>query len=60
MTDFFYWLGDLFTAFFDLFENLGDIPNWIFIITGFVLLFWWLGLQKKYNAKAASDSKQLK
>ena len=60
MTEFFYWLGDLFTAFFNLFEKAGNVPNWIFIGTGFCLLFWWMGLQKKYNAKAASDPKQLK
>lgn len=60
MTDFFYWLGDLLTAFFDLFENAGNIPNYFFVTLGFVLLFWWLSLQKKYNAQADADSKQLK
>jgi len=60
MMKFFYWLGDTFTAFFDLFQNVGNLPNYIFIAVGFGLLFWWLGLQKKYNAKAAADPKQLK
>tara|TARA_B100000809_G_scaffold261449_1_gene310366 strand:- start:3867 stop:4049 length:183 start_codon:yes stop_codon:yes gene_type:complete len=60
MTEFFYWLGDTFTAFFDIFKNAGNLPNYIFIAVGFGLLFWWLGLQKKYNAKAAADPKQLK
>lgn len=60
MTEFFYQLGDLLTAFFDLFENAGNIPNYFFIAVGFGLLFWWLGLQKKYNAKAKAESGQLK
>jgi hypothetical protein len=60
MTEFFYWLGDILTAFFNLFEKAGNLPNYIFIAVGFGLLFWWLGLQKKYNAKAEADPKQLK
>ncbi|MDG1476481.1 MAG: hypothetical protein P8Q14_05000 [Vicingaceae bacterium] len=61
MTEFLYWLGHFLD---DVFANtlvrLGNIPNYFFIIIGFGLLFWWLGLQKKYNEKAESDSKQLK
>tara|TARA_B110000091_G_C13735493_1_gene440931 strand:- start:1018 stop:1200 length:183 start_codon:yes stop_codon:yes gene_type:complete len=60
MTEFFYWLGDTMTAFFGVFENAGNLPNYIFITVGFGLLLWWLGLQKKYNTKAAADPKQLK
>ena len=52
MTDFIYWLFDATYAFFDVFKNLGDIPNNIFIVLGFVGLFYWLVLQKKYNKKA--------
>lgn len=55
MTDFIYWLGDAFYSFFYQFEKLGDIPNWIFVALGFVMLFWWLGLQKKYNDKATQE-----
>jgi len=55
MTDFFYWLGDMFTAFFDVFEKAGNIPNYFIIATGALLLFWWLGLQKKYNEKAERE-----
>jgi hypothetical protein len=60
MTEFFYGLGNTFTAFFEIFQNAGNLPNYIFITVGFGLLVWWLGLQKKYNDKAAADPKQLK
>jgi len=60
MTEFFYWLGDTLTAFFEIFQNAGNLPNYIFIAVGFGLLVWWLGLQKKYNDKAKSDPNQLK
>ncbi len=52
MTDFIYWLNDALNAFFNVFEKLGNIPNYIFIVLGFVGLFYWLNLQKKFNKKA--------
>lgn len=52
MTDFIYWLGDVFYAFFGLFQKLGNVPNYIFIVVGFLGLFYWLNMQKKYNKKA--------
>ena len=55
MTDFIYWLGDAFYWFFSYFEKLENLPNIIFTALGFVMLFWWLGLQKKYNKKAESE-----
>ena len=55
MTDFFYWLGDAFYSFFNLFEKLEDIPNYIFIVIGFAGLFIWLNMQKNYNKKAAQE-----
>jgi hypothetical protein len=55
MTDFIYWLGDAFYWFFDLFEKLGNLPNYAFIATGALLLFWWLGLQKKFTEKAERE-----
>ena len=60
MTDFIYWLNEMFNVFFGVFEKAGNLPNYFFVAVGFVLLFWWLGLQKKYNEKAESDPKQLK
>ena len=55
MTDFIYWLGDVFYAFFGLLEKLGNIPNYAFIALGFGGLFYWLNLQKKYNKKAQGE-----
>jgi len=55
MTDFIYWLGEFFQLWFDFFEKAGQVPNYIFIVLGFGLLFWWLGLQKKYSDKAKRD-----
>lgn len=52
MTDFIYWLGDVFYVIFGLMEKLGNVPNYIFIVLGFFGLFYWLNLQKKYNKKA--------
>ena len=60
MTEFIYWLKDILIAFFEIFEKSGNLPNYFFIAVGFGLLFWWLGLQKKYNEKAESDPKQIK
>ncbi len=55
MTDFIYWLGDVFYAFFGLLEKLGNIPNYAFIALGFAGLFIWLNMQKKYNKKAQAQ-----
>lgn len=52
MTDFIYWLGDVFFAIFELMEKLGNIPNYLFITLGFVGLFVWLNMQRQYNKKA--------
>lgn len=55
MTDFFYWLGDVFIAFFDLFEKLENYPNYLFVVVGFIGLFIWLNMQKNYNKKAEQE-----
>lgn len=55
MTDFIYWLGDVFIAFFELFEKLGNIPNYVFIALGFGGLLFWLNLQKKFSKKAQAQ-----
>jgi len=54
MTELIYALGDAIYAFFSLFEKLGNLPNWLFILLGFVGLFIWLKMQKKYNQEAES------
>jgi hypothetical protein len=61
MTEFLYWLGHFMHSVFEYtLEPLGNIPNWSFIILSFVLLFWWMKLQKKYNDEAAANPDQLK
>ena len=55
MTDFIYWLGDFFAAIFNLFEQLGNLPNIAFIALAFALLFWWLNMQKNYSKKAERE-----
>ena len=60
MTEFIYWLGEFFNSFFGLFEKLGNLPNWSFIVLAFALLGWWMKLQKKYNDEAAANPEQLK
>lgn len=55
MTNFIYSLGDAFYWFFSQFEKLGNVPNWIIITTAFVLLFWWLNMQRNYTKKAERE-----
>ena len=61
MTEFLYWLGHFMH---DVFETtlvpLGNLPNIALTLLSFVLLFWWMKLQKNYNDEAAADPKQLK
>jgi hypothetical protein len=55
MTDFFYALGDFFMWLFEnTLEPLGNLPNWSFIVLGFIGMFIWLKMQKDFNAEAKS------
>ncbi|PCI94671.1 MAG: hypothetical protein COB15_13520 [Flavobacteriales bacterium] len=60
MTKFFYGIGDAAYWFFNLFEGFGNLPNIAFTLLSFVLLFWWLKLQKNYNDEAAANPSQRK
>lgn len=43
-------IGDFFYGIpFELFDNIGHIFNYSCIVLGFVGLFYWLNLQRKYN-----------
>ena len=42
------------------FEMVGNIINFSFIVLGFVGLFYWLNMQKKFNQQAADNKDQLK
>lgn len=56
MREFVYGLGDVFSW---IFENtlapLGNIPNWTFIVLGFVGLFIWLRMQARFNDEAKAN-----
>jgi hypothetical protein len=53
-------LEDLFVWSFGILENLGNLPNNAFIVLGFVLMFYWLYLQGKFNKEAAANPNQIK
>ncbi|HET6245428.1 MAG: uracil phosphoribosyltransferase [Bacteroidetes bacterium] len=52
MNEIIYGLGKLFQESFKILNLLGNIPNYIFIATGFILLFYWLKEMVKYNREA--------
>ena len=54
MTEFIYWLGDIFTwTFKNILEPLGDFPNMLISIVGLAgFLYWMLLIQPKFNKKA--------
>ncbi|HLP13553.1 MAG TPA: hypothetical protein VK177_16575 [Flavobacteriales bacterium] len=60
MDYFFIPLAKFFQWSFGILEALANTPNTIFIIGGFVGLFYWLWLQGKYNKEAANNPNQLK
>ena len=61
MTEFLYWLGHFMHDVFEMtLVPLGNLPNIALTLLSFVLLFWWMKLQKNYNDEAAADPKQLK
>jgi hypothetical protein len=43
-----------------LFENIGNLFNNAMIILGFIGLFYWLNLQRKFNQEAESNPNQIK
>jgi hypothetical protein len=53
MTDFFFWLGDMFQVSFRFLEFFNRNANVSFIIIGFIAFFIWLWLQHRYNKEAS-------
>ncbi|MEM9051144.1 MAG: hypothetical protein AAGC47_03735 [Bacteroidota bacterium] len=44
---------------------IGDLPdlvnpNYIFLVIGFLGMFYWLNMQRKYNNQAANNPNQIK
>lgn len=54
----FHAIGDFLTWTFGIFEMIGNSFNYAVIVLGFVGLFYWLNLQRKFNAQA--NANQLK
>lgn len=46
-----YNLGDVFTWTFKILESLGNLPNILFVIIGFVGLAFWLMKQSQYSKR---------
>jgi len=56
LSDFFWGLGDIFQWTFQIFQFLGNKFNYVLIaLVGFGGLFYWLNLQRKFNAAAEKD-----
>lgn len=47
-----YALGDFFEATFKILPKLGNMPNNLFIILGFILVIFWVSQMAKYNKEA--------
>jgi hypothetical protein len=56
----FHAIGDFLTWTFGIFEVIGNGFNYAVIALGFVGLFYWLNLQRKFNAEAAADKNKIK
>lgn len=52
--DFILWTTEL------LFENVGNLFNNAAIVLGFIGLFFWLNMQRKFNAQAKNNPNQRK
>jgi hypothetical protein len=53
--DFVYGLGDLLESTFKILPAMGDLPNNIFIVIGFVLFIYWIKEQGRYNKEAEKN-----
>lgn len=54
-------IGDGLQAFLGMFyDNIGNIFNYSCIVLGFVGLFYWLNLQRKFNNEAANNPDTIK
>ena len=59
-SDFWYAVGDLFTASFKILPVLGDSVNWFFIVFITAVLTAWMFKQAKYNSVEMKESGKLK
>jgi len=53
-------IGDFcYDTVFILYDNVGNVFNYSCVVLGFVGLFYWLNLQKKFNERAKNDPNKL-
>jgi hypothetical protein len=52
MNELIYGLGNLLQESFTILPILGNLPNVLFIIIGFILLFYWIREMANYNREA--------
>ena len=55
MTEFWLWLGDVFTESFKILPPLGNIPNYSFIAIGIVLFVYWMLQLNKFRKNDAIE-----
>lgn len=53
-------IGELFEWSFGILEYFENLPNYAFIIIGFIGMIYWLILQKRYNKQADQNPDQIK
>ena len=58
--DVFHAIGDLLQWTFGIFEVIGNSFNYAVIALGFIGLFYWLNLQRKFNAEAGANPNKIK
>jgi hypothetical protein len=51
-TDIVYFIGEFLSSTFEILPALGNLPNYIFLVLGFVLLFIWIKVMNDYNQEA--------
>ena len=53
-------IGDFLYGFpFEFYDNIGNILNYSFLGLGFIGLFYWLNLQRKFDERAKNDPNQI-
>lgn len=47
ITNFFYWIEDIFNKFFEILPYIGRLGNIVFILIGFIGTIYWLNFMAK-------------
>lgn len=54
------YIADFLTWTLSIFDSIGNVFNYGCIVLGFIGLFYWLNLQRKFNAEAENNAGQIK